>query len=318
VYSTFLRYMFDCTKSFFETNTPNGVAIWNRLKKDMVIVLCTPNGWDTAQQGFMKRAARQAGMVDSEEAADLRIEFVTEGEASVHYALARTHSQTWLKKGTMFAVTDAGGSTVDSTLYECKELAPRLVLEEAGGVFVDRQAESMLKEKLIDSRYGDDGSIHDMVEIFEKKTKRLFSGTQDSNILDFGGRRDNDREHNIIQGKITLTRNEVSRTFDEVITRTVNSCLKLLRGRKIQYLLLVGGFGESPYLRSRLKDKGTEVVTVEEPSKKAAAEGATIWYTKQLVAARASRYTIGIGVCPAYDASDPDHVLRRDLAYDDP
>ncbi|KAG8813085.1 hypothetical protein FRC18_002677 [Serendipita sp. 400] len=253
VYVAFLQYMFTCTKTFFETNTPNGVAIWNRLKGDMVIILATPNGWDTAQQGFMKRAAKQAGMVNSDEDADLRIEFVTEGEASVHYALARTHSQTWLRKGAMFAVTDAGGSTVDSTLYECKEVSPKLVLEEVCAS--------------------------------------------------------------------ECVQNEVASTFDDVSMRTVNSCLKLLRGRKIQHLLLVGGFGESPYLRSRLKDtfsgKGTEVVTVEEPSKKAAAEGATIWYTKQLVVARASRYTIGIDVCPPYDANNRDHVLRRSLIYND-
>ncbi|KAG8846525.1 hypothetical protein FRB91_000708 [Serendipita sp. 411] len=206
VYVAFLQYMFTCTKTFFETNTPNGAAIWNRLKGDMVIILATPNGWDTAQQGFMKRAAKQAGMVNSDEDADLRIEFVTEGEASVHYALARTHSQTWLRKGAMFAVTDAGGSTVDSTLYECKEVSPKLVLEEV----------------------------------------------------------------------------------------CASECVQ------------AGGVG-----------KGTEVVTVEEPSKKAAAEGATIWYTKQLVVARASRYTIGIDVCPPYDANNRDHVLRRSLIYND-
>ncbi|KAG8822094.1 hypothetical protein FRC17_009653 [Serendipita sp. 399] len=89
----------------------------------------------------------------------------------------------------------------------------------------------------------------------------------------------------------------------------------------MEYLLLVGGFGESPYLRSRLKEvftnKGTEIVTAEEPSKKAAAEGATIWYTKQLVVARASRYTIGITICPKYNAKDREHHLRKRLVYDD-
>lgn len=39
--------------------------------------------------------------------------------------------------------------------------------------------------------------------------------------------------------------------------------------------MLVGGFGESPYLRKQLKDtfgsKGVEVVTVDESTKKAAA-----------------------------------------------
>jgi tRNA A37 threonylcarbamoyltransferase TsaD len=45
----------------------------------------------------------------------------------------------------------------------------------------------------------------------------------------------------------------------------------------MQHLLLVGGLGESPYLRKTLKDvfgtKGVNVVTVDESTKKAAAEG---------------------------------------------
>jgi hypothetical protein len=37
-----------------------------------------------------------------------------------------------------------------------------------------------------------------------------------------------------------------------------------------QHILLVGGFGESPFLRNSLKDvfgqQGTEVITIEQPS----------------------------------------------------
>jgi len=61
--------------------------------------------------------------------ADSRVEFITEGKASVHFALAYTKGANWLSKDAMFMVTDAGGSTVDSTLYECKS-AESLVLEE--------------------------------------------------------------------------------------------------------------------------------------------------------------------------------------------
>ncbi|KAG9023828.1 hypothetical protein FS842_005636 [Serendipita sp. 407] len=89
-----------------------------------------------------------------------------------------------------------------------------------------------------------------------------------------------------------------------------------MRGRPVRHILLVGGFGESPFLRKRLSEafsrEGTEIVTIEEPSyvfssidtgddihifadrKKAAAEGAAIWFSKQLVKARAARYTFGI------------------------
>ena len=46
--------------------------------------------------------------------------------------------------------------------------------------------------------------------------------------------------------------------------------LKLELSLTVQHLLLVGGFGESPYLQSRLRKefsgRGTEVVTVENSS----------------------------------------------------
>ncbi|KAG8830437.1 hypothetical protein FRC18_008098, partial [Serendipita sp. 400] len=327
VYSDFMRYVFSGFRTFFQETTPNGVAIWDRLSSSIVIVLTIPNGWDTRQQGFLKQAAREADIVQSEEDADLRIDFVTEGEASVHYVLGKVNHRTWLKKGTMFAVTDAGGSTVDSTLYVCKALEPKLELEEvcasecvqAGGVFVDRAARALLTEKLANSRFGDSGSISDMVEKFEQRTKRVFDGSQESNVIEFGGRRDNDREYGIVQGKITLKESEVCTAFDGVIIRSTESCLKLLAGRKVKHLLLVGGFGESPYLRLRLKKEfelqGTEVVTVEEPSKKAAAEGAVMWYTKQTVSGRIARFTIGAEISVRFNPANPEHLKRRDQAF---
>jgi hypothetical protein len=137
VYADFFRYLFKTTKEFFQTNIPAGTRIWDRLEAadankteaSLVVVLATPNGWDTSQQAFLRDAAIQGGLVSKQDA-DMRLEYVTEGEASVHYALAHSQSASWLKKGVMFAVTDAGGSTVDSTLYECKETTPKLILEE--------------------------------------------------------------------------------------------------------------------------------------------------------------------------------------------
>ena len=94
----------------------------------------------------------------------------------------------------MFAVVDAGGSTVDSTLYECKETTPKLILEEvcasecvqAGSVFIDRAAQHMLETKLQGSRFCDDACIQDILGEFERKTKRKFDGTQVSSIIKFG------------------------------------------------------------------------------------------------------------------------------------
>ena len=128
VYVDFLKYVYKATETYFASGTPNGSNVWRRLRDNIVIVLCTPNGWDVAQHTFLRDVAIKAGLV-VESNADGRLEFITEGEASVHYALALIESFSWLIKGKLFLLTDAGGSTVDSTLYKCKSTAP-LILEE--------------------------------------------------------------------------------------------------------------------------------------------------------------------------------------------
>jgi hypothetical protein len=128
VYSDFISYLYNHTRDFFIDSTPNGENIWNRLQSEIIIIFCHPNGWDISQQSFLTKCAVKAGIIP-EDRVDARVEFVTEGEASVHYAVAYTPSVRWLEPGRIFLVVDAGGSTIDSNLYECKSLDP-LVLEE--------------------------------------------------------------------------------------------------------------------------------------------------------------------------------------------
>lgn len=322
VYVDLLRYVWKAVRAFFEERyrLSNGPAVWKRLHDDIVIVLCVPNGWDISQHTFLRTAAIEAGLV-TETNADRRLDFITEAEASVHFAMEYTEGSNWLKKGAMFAIMDAGGSTVDSTLYECKSISP-LQLEEvcaseciqAGGVFVDCAAQYFLKTKLRDTKYEEDDRIADLVKQFEVKTKRTFDGSRDSNLV-CGSGRDNDRSLGILNGRMTLTRAEIENMFAETILKAVDSCLKLLRRGKIHHLLLVGGFGESPYLRKRLwecfDEFGTEVVTIREPSKKAAAEGALLWFNRQFVRARAVRFTYGLQVSATYKESI--HSERADL-----
>ncbi|KIM25122.1 hypothetical protein M408DRAFT_223772 [Serendipita vermifera MAFF 305830] len=327
VYADFMKYLIDNTQVAFEQSTPNGAAIWRRLKDTMIIIFTTPNGWDLTQQDILRKAAIAAGIVPTEEKAYDLLDFVTEGEASVHYALAYTQTETWLGVNSVFAVIDAGGSTVDSTLYECTSTEPKVLLEEvcpseciqAGGVFVDRAAQAIFKERLGGTHFGDDDCIADMVTAFEARTKRLFDDTQNSSVVDFGSSRDTDRARGIIKGKLSMSREEVRAAFDDVIQRIMNNCSLLLRGRKVQHILLVGWFGESAYLQKRLADlfdaQGVKVVTVEEPAKKAAAEGALIWFIKQTVLARISRATIGVPVEVFYNAQDPEHVHRSSHLY---
>jgi hypothetical protein len=123
VYSEFMKYLYDHTRGFFIESTPNGKNIWARLESKIILLFCHPNGWDVSQQGFLAECAARAGMIRPDEIST-RVEFVTEGEASVHYALAYTPSAAWLRTGSKFLVVDAGGSTIDSNFYECSSTTP--------------------------------------------------------------------------------------------------------------------------------------------------------------------------------------------------
>lgn len=123
------------------------------------MVLAVPNGYDVVQQGFLRDVVVLAGVLPTG-FDPRRLHFVSEAEASVHYGLQHTDGERWLQPGTKFCVLDAGGSTVDTTLYKCTAVHPKIELEEvtasecvqAGSVFVDRDAERMLKMKLKDSK----------------------------------------------------------------------------------------------------------------------------------------------------------------------
>ena len=66
VYVTFLAYLFSAARTFFENNTLNGPEIWKRLADQNVIVLTTPNGWDTTQHLFLQEAAIDAKLISRE------------------------------------------------------------------------------------------------------------------------------------------------------------------------------------------------------------------------------------------------------------
>lgn len=128
VYADFMRYLLKNTQQFFEATVHNGKEIWGRVRDTIVIVLATPNGWELREQSTLRKAAIKASLV-TEGNADQLLQFVTEAEASVHYALAN-QSDEWLKEDTKFAVVDCGGSTIDTTIYQCTSIDP-LRLNEA-------------------------------------------------------------------------------------------------------------------------------------------------------------------------------------------
>lgn len=87
VFADFLRYLFECARTYIQQTHPNGTQFWSSIETDIEFVLTHPNGWEGAQQNLMRRAAVLAGLVSDDVVGQSRVHFVTEGEASLHFCV---------------------------------------------------------------------------------------------------------------------------------------------------------------------------------------------------------------------------------------
>jgi hypothetical protein len=89
LFADFMKYLYDCTRTYIHETHASGSDLWlaAEVNGDIDFVLTHPNGWEGAQQAQMRRAAARAGLVPDTNAGHARIQFVTEGEASLHYCI---------------------------------------------------------------------------------------------------------------------------------------------------------------------------------------------------------------------------------------
>ena len=87
VFADFLDYLFACAATYIKDTHPNGVTLWETHRNDIHFVLSHPNGWEGKEQSQMRQAALKAGLISDTPEGHGRISFVTEGEASLHFAI---------------------------------------------------------------------------------------------------------------------------------------------------------------------------------------------------------------------------------------
>ncbi|PPQ68081.1 hypothetical protein CVT24_002945 [Panaeolus cyanescens] len=322
VLADYLRYLNECTLRFIEH--AHGATIWESLSSSLnpspddagryqpgqgtVYVLSHPNGWQGFQQQSYATAACKAGLLpDDPEVLYERLHFVTEGEASLHWASETIGSGSAMKKGTGFTVIDAGGGTIDVSSYRRKKKASeeRGVFEEIasptcyfqGSVLVTVRARAFLKERLIDSEYYDD--LDDILHAFDDTTKLNFRDPNDPQFVKFGGVGDNDEDVGIRFGQLRLKGEEVAALFKPAIDCIHNAVVEQckLANKRISHVVLVGGFVNNDYLYERVKDAlasvSVKVHRVDNLPNKAVANGAASYYLDHFVRARLSKVAYG-------------------------
>ncbi|KAL6364534.1 hypothetical protein LRP88_01937 [Fusarium phalaenopsidis] len=240
--------------------------------------LTVPATWsDTAKQLTID-AARDAGFASRPHD---RVRLIAEPEAAAHLALRSSiqHVQDLIEVGARVMVCDLGGGTVDITSYEVQSISPRLKLRElcvggggkCGGTFVDRNFHAHMEKHFgeaftsLDPEITGPGSR--FMDQFEM-AKRDFSLNQpktrphrlhlpmESLRLSLESKKHYDSRF----GYVLITQEDMKSLFDPVgdkiiclVADQVNR-LKKETSKAIDHLVLVGGFGSSPYIKERLKE----------------------------------------------------------------
>ncbi|KAI0704722.1 hypothetical protein C8Q76DRAFT_631038 [Earliella scabrosa] len=328
VFADFLAYLFACARTYICDTHANGESIWTSVEDRIEFVLSHPNGWEGLQQGKMRQAAVQGGLVPNTSGGDARVHFVTEGEASLNFCIQSGLTTDTIHEGQSIMIIDAGGGTVDISSYAFLSTSPVSVEEVTsadcilqGSTRINVRAEEFLKDRLKASAYGNDEDIKTMLEYFDKATKPVFKDEKEPSYIKFGAMNCNDQTVKIRRGQLMLTGSEMMSFFQPSLSGIIDIVQKQRRAanRSLTTVFLVGGFAASPWLYNNLKKKlnvlGLTLCRPDSHTNKAVAHGAVSFFLEQFVSARVMKMNYGTQVVFQYDSSDPEHYARRDMTF---
>ncbi|KAK4552817.1 hypothetical protein LTR86_010151 [Recurvomyces mirabilis] len=227
-------------------------------------VLTVPAVWSDAAKNATLQAAERAGMGNRHE-----LKLISEPEAAAVYTL-KTIQPNGLKLGDNYIVCDAGGGTVDLIAYKVTGLYPLRVEESAvgtgglcGSAFLNYRFEDHVKMRIGDERYNNMREKKPKtwqmgLRYFEEFVKRNFNEEEHSEVnVPFPGLPD-DEEAGLDSGFLIMSAAQVKEIFGPVIRQVVElvegqvEAIKAKNGI-VSGIILVGGFGQSNYLYTRLK-----------------------------------------------------------------
>ncbi|KAH8555385.1 hypothetical protein BGW37DRAFT_134929 [Umbelopsis sp. PMI_123] len=270
----------------------------------------------------MRKAAIKAGLISTHDPLD-RLMITSEPEAGALYCEQRCREAD-LVEGDRFMICDAGGGTIDLIVFEIEqpnETNARLkeitkgTGESCGSIFLDNRFEVLLREKL--GRQITNVSTTSMMRMMQKfieSIKPEFDGNEDRpQYLDLPATVDLNalaaQGVHVEDAYLVISGAELKRrVFDPVVDNVINLIQKQLdqvKGKQLQTIFLVGGFGSSLYLYNRVQEMFQHrVPQILHPPRAALAivRGAVLYgLHPQPISTRISRRTYGINAGLPFD-----------------
>ncbi|CAG8550558.1 13090_t:CDS:2 [Acaulospora morrowiae] len=259
---------------------------WSTLDfyKQVAIVMTVPAEFNDNAISIMRECAFEAGLIREKDSENLT--FTTEPEAAAIHYISSLEREYHLNPGDSFMVVDCGGGTVDLTVRELLDDNQLVEITErkgdcCGSSYIDKAFIEFLGNKMgkstIDTlkkdyyRY-----LQYMVQEFCKNVKFRFTGKEEDfdysgiDLDDYGtmklcveGEEKDQLERD--EWLINIDFNDVKGMFDPVIERIIVLVKDQLlqsrqREKKVSLMLLVGGFSESEYLQTRIRQEFSSVV----------------------------------------------------------
>ncbi|KAI1618641.1 hypothetical protein EDD36DRAFT_37652 [Exophiala viscosa] len=241
-----------------------GDALLNTTKVRFTITV--PAIWDDAAKARTQQCATGAGM-------GREIRIISEPEAAVIYALDAMDPHN-LNVKDCFVLCDAGGGTVDLISYEIVSKTPFVKVRETvpgtggayGSIFLNRIFKKYLEENLSDmDGFGDD-TLEDALAEFESTLKRKFTGDEEKVVIRVPGLVDN-AARGVRRQKLTIKATLLKDIFQPVMT-AITTLIKsqLQQCKQAKAVILVGGFGQSPYLRKCIEKVVEDDIEIMQPA----------------------------------------------------
>lgn len=268
-YIDYLASIYQSINRYFGERIPR----WNN--KYVEFLFSVPTTWkDPGMIEIMKHLIRSAGFGQNpQHKVDISLTEAEAAGASVAKGL--------YEKGDVFLVCDAGGGTTDvnilkvtSTEIGKTELEPLSHVEGVtiGSTLIDFRIEKFLRERLeiVRPYLGAEPNIvaHRMMKQGRFESFKCSYGEEQTMALDLPLQIPNIPfgkdfpQAGIVDSKIFITRAHLQHVFDEqidAICKLIDEELKRLRtthsNESVNYLVLSGGLGSSPYLRQKLKSR---------------------------------------------------------------